>query len=297
MTQSYASYTYNKQGLATDDYQVRHLTGDGVPGNLVNDHFTDIDTRGWARQYPGKYYENGKSRDAWRLDEIQSDLFQTASKGEMKDLIKLTGVDYTDIKKILIVDALDQAIKHGYDTMVIPITRSANYLTGSTDVTKAYRDLNTGILPKIRKELDKVGLKLDIKHVVDKQEIIEGSQVESAFMGNQRRLLYNEEDLREIYDYFGAEIDNIIIDQQDFKKFITDVSSNIAPESVKILKDIEQELFNPESFVIAIKDKAGKPLKYKKVNNEKGIKYRWDALSILSALGLGEAYNKNTRAS
>lgn len=280
----------------------------------------------------------------------------------MKELIKLTGVDYADVKKILIVDAIDQAIKNGHNTMVIPITRSANYLTGSTDVTKAYRELNTGILPKIRKELDKVGLKLDIKHVVDKQELIEGLQVESAFNGNPK-LRYNDKDWREIYGYFGADIEDMDINQQDFKKFITDVSNSITPENTKILKKIEQELFNPESFVIAIKDKTGKPLftkesyvpsvlhsksremeafvdmmkanevltqkasyfikysnsdlelseildrslpedkeqitkiwettaKYEKVNNEKGIKYRWDALSILSALGLDEAYNK-----
>lgn len=58
--QSYASYTYNKQGLTTKDYQVRHLTGDGMPGGLINEHFPDIEgSRGWARQYPGKYFENG----------------------------------------------------------------------------------------------------------------------------------------------------------------------------------------------------------------------------------------------
>lgn len=361
--QNYAHYTYNKQGLTTSDYQVRHLMGDGMPGGLVNDHFTELEgSRGWARQYPGKYFENGKTKEAWRLDEIQSDLFQTTPPNQMKELIKLTGVDYPDVKKILIVDALDQAIKHGYDTMVIPITRSANYLTGSINVSNIYRDLNTGILPKIRKELDKVDLKLDIKHAVDKQELIEGAQLHAAFMGNPR-LQYNEEDWREIYGYFGAEIDDININQQDFKKFIIDVSNSIMPENIRILKEIGQELFNPESFVISIKDKTGKPLftkesyvpsvlhsksremaafvdmmkanevlthkasyfikysnsdlklseildrslpedkeqitkiwetaaKYEKVNKEKGIKYRWDALSILSALGLEEGYQK-----
>ena len=355
----YNTITYNKQGMAPDSkYSIRHVRGE-AGREVEQGHFENVvDSLGWSRQYEGTL----DGRKVWRLDEIQSDFFQSAPPRYLKDFTARTGVSYNDVKKILIVDALDQAIKNGHTTMIIPITRSANYLTGSIDVSNIYRDLNTGILPKIRKELDKVDLKLDIKHVVDKQETIEVSQVESAFMGNPR-LRYNEEEWKEIYGYFGADLDYVDINQQDFKKFITDVSSNIGPENTKILKKIEQELFNPESFVITLKDKTGKPLftkesyvpsvlhsksremeafvdmmkanevlthkasyyikysnsdlklseilnlslpedeeqitkiwetaaKYEKVNKEKGIKYRWDALSILSALGLGEAYNK-----
>ena len=297
--QSYAHYTYNEQGLTTSDYQVRHLMGDGMPGELVNDHFTELEgSRGWARQYPGEYFENGKAKEAWRLDEIQSDLFQTTPTKKMKELIKLTGVDYTDVKKILIVDALDQAIKHGHDTMVIPITRSANYLTGSTDVSNIYRDLNTGILPKIRKELDRAGLKLDIKHVIGKETEVPGDEAIRALIGNPK-ILHEESAYKYARGYLEnmdlvlpADIDDLVVNlrnmkKRDLQKFSNDNEDRVSDRFINTLQEVKKELFNPESFVITMQNKKeGVPLK------GQGFKYRWDALSILSALGLGEAYSK-----
>ena len=354
---TYAGYTYNKQGLDNEDYQVRHLIGEGIPENLENAHFEDIKgSRGWAREYPGKHSENGELREVWRLDEIQSDIFQEASKKQSKELIKLTGVDYTDVKKILIVDALDQAIKHGFDTVVIPITRSANYLTGSTDVSKIYRDLNTGILPKIRKELDREGLKLDIKHVIGKETEVPGDEAVRALIGNPK-ILHEESAYKYAKGYLEnmdlvlpADIDDLVVNlrnmkKRDLQKFSNDNEDRVSDRFIKTLQEVKKELFNPESFVITMQDKSGKSLKptidltkfreelYKidtipskqkrgvlsylddasKTGPEKvkqmyedfkrkipdlpdiytlgmPTKYRWDALSILSALGLGEAY-------
>lgn len=333
-------------------YSIRHLRGE-TGREVEQDHFENVvDSFGWSRQYEGIM----DGRKVWRLDEVQSDFFQNHPPEYLKDFTARTGVSYNDVKKILIVDALDQAIKHGHDTMVIPITRSANYLTGSTDVSKIYRDLNTGILPKIRKELDREGLKLDIKHVIGKETEVPVDEAVRALIGNPK-ILHEESAYKYARGYLEnmdlvlpADIDDLVVNlrnmkKRDLQKFSNDNEDRVSDRFIKTLQEVKKELFNPESFVITMQDKSGKSLKptidltkfreelYKidtipskqkrgvlsylddasKTGPEKvkqmyedfkrkipdlpdiytlgmPTKYRWDALSILSALGLGEAY-------
>lgn len=85
---------------------------------------------GWARQYIGR--QPGIKDDVWRLDEVQSDVFQKPDVLEaLKTDLGELGMNYIQLKKMLIVDAIDQAIKHDLDKVVIPITRSTNNLVGS----------------------------------------------------------------------------------------------------------------------------------------------------------------------
>lgn len=253
----YASYTYNKQGLIPgQDYQVRHVLG--FDKRVSQEHMPKVEgSYGWARQYIGR--QPGIEDDVWRLDEVQSDLFQDTEtvKGWNKKLGAL-GMNYVQLKKMLIVDALDQAIKHNLDKVVIPITRSANYLTGSTKVSEAYRDLNTGILPAIRRELDRAGLKLDIKHL-KQANIPSGEEIERALMGNPS-LKEDEDTWQELYGFFGADFPDTVT-AKEFDDYIAYLKDKISTKDLNTIKEIKSELFNPEAFVITMSDKTGKPLK------------------------------------
>lgn len=263
----YNDITYNSQGMIPDSkYSIRHLRGE-TGREAWQNHFENVvNSFGWSRQYEGIM----DGRKVWRLDEVQSDFFQNQPPEYLKDFTARTGVSYNDVKKILIVDALDQAIKHGHDTMVIPITRSANYLTGSTDVSKIYRDLNTGILPKIRKELDREGLKLDIKHVIGKETEVPVDEAVRALIGNPK-ILHEESAYKYARGYLEnmdlvlpADIDDLVVNlrnmkKRDLQKFSNDNEDRVSDRFIKTLQEVKKELFNPESFVITIKDKSGKP--------------------------------------
>lgn len=60
-----------------------------------------------------------------------------------------------------IVGAIDDALKQGIDTIVIPIKRE-NELAGTEGVTKFYESLNQKVLPDIRKKLEKQGMRIKV---------------------------------------------------------------------------------------------------------------------------------------
>lgn len=284
----YASYTYNKQGLIYEqDYQVRHVLG--FDKRVSQEHMDQVKgSYGWARQYIGR--QPGIKDDVWRLDEVQSDVFQKPDVLEaLKTDLGELGMNYIQLKKMLIVDAIDQAIKHDLDKVVIPITRSTNNLVGSVKVSDAYRDLNTGILPAIRRELDRAGLKLDIKHLKQKETAPINFEDLFGSINIQRQAGLIDDNVFDsfmpILEHFGAmdNFDEIVFDEkaltnalEEYKKVSKD------PKSLNIISKVINEQFNPEAFVITIKDTRPK----------KDTKIRWDALSVLGGLGLAEAYEE-----
>lgn len=64
-----------------------------------------------------------------------------------------------------IVGAIDDALKQGIDTIVIPIDRAKNDLMGSSGVTKFYESLNKKVLPDIRSKLEKQGMRIKVDKV------------------------------------------------------------------------------------------------------------------------------------
>jgi len=288
---SYASYTYNKQGLQPDNkYQVRHVLG--FDKRTVQKHMENVEgSYGWAREYIG--IQPGVEGKVWRLDEIQSDLFQDTEtvKGWNKKLGAL-GMNYVQLKKMLIVDALDQALKNDLDKVVIPISRSTNMLVGSVKVSDIYRDLNTGILPAIRRELDRSGLKLDIKHLKQKADGTVNLEdlLHSVATQKHAGLISNEVEDRfmSVLEELGVrdEFDEIVFDEKTlkdaFKVYAKSYKNQVSDKAFNVLDKMIEEQFNPEAFVITIKDTRPK----------KDTKIRWDALSVLGGLGLAEAYSK-----
>ena len=279
---AHAETSFNLQGLHPDNnYQVRHAQSRVAEG-ITQEHFPEVrNSLGWARQYKGNM--NGKP--VWRLDEIQSDFFQNKPKDEIQAFMKETGISYDKVKKILIIDALDQAIQNGLDTLVIPITRELNNLQGSANVTKIYRELNNGILPKIRQELDKNGLKIEVKkELTDTDVLTREYTMDMLFSSDSKTGTDAEENF---WDEVVSELAfNSSLTKEELFKGLKDFAKdgNYAKEEIDgIRKSIESMRPSPEeAFVISIKDKPGKP----------NVKARWDALSVAGALGLGEAYNK-----
>ena len=169
-------YTYDMQGQNNPTYQIRGLKSYNTKESGAPNHFPrEKGLLGWSRSYIGT--QPGIEGKVLRLDEFQSDWAQDP---KIRESLGDFPIDHNDFKKLMIVDGLDRTLKEGLDTMVIPITRTLNNLVGTKEVSQAYRDLNIGILPKIRQELEKSGLLLDIKHV--KRDTGIKNEVEEAFV-------------------------------------------------------------------------------------------------------------------
>lgn len=135
------------------------------------------------------YLENGyKKTDAWkknfkkkvlvydentdRIGVNATELREAVSKDEfdliLKDYNPKETADFDmgdkQFNQLMIVDALDQAMKKGLDTVMIPINRSGD-LAGTEGVTKFYNQLDKTILPGIRKKLAKEGMKIETRRV------------------------------------------------------------------------------------------------------------------------------------
>lgn len=149
---------YAVRGFSTErdlGVQDMHKVGD-VKGN------TQL---GWSRGWTSKSTDGN---NAHVLGEFQSDIAQGDSK-------ELYPIDYSDFKKLAIIDGINQTIEKGFTKMIIPIDRSGA-LVGSDDIGKMYKELNAGILPKLRQQLAKAGLKIDTK-LVDTDITFRDSQV------------------------------------------------------------------------------------------------------------------------
>lgn len=254
ISNDYNAYTYNLQGQNNPTYEVRGLKLPnskkiGSPG-----HFPEEGLIGWSRSYVGT--QPGIDGKVLRLDEFQSDWAQDP---KIQQALGDFPIDHNDFKKLMIVDGLDRTLNEGLDTMVIPITRTLNNLVGTKEVSQAYRDLNIGILPKIRKELEKSELLLDIKHVKRDTDNINYHDFEVS--------LYNNKEVRDnIRDDFRNRID-IIADGDRVNKDIIKIalleltsSGKATTAELKSLKkqveDIKAEV--EEAFVLKLKDKASR---------------------------------------
>jgi len=180
---AYKDITHNSS-IAKNNYEVK---GWYIPDfkKASANHFEDSNKGllGWSRSY----FTEFKGKKVLRLEEFQSDWAQSPKlKEELGDL----PINYTDFKKLAIVDGINRAIRGGRNTMIIPINRGHG-LAGSYDVMEMYRDLNNGILPKLRKELKSQELDINIKHVKEG----EGKIVPRKYDRNKKDeyLLYDDE--------------------------------------------------------------------------------------------------------
>lgn len=346
----YANITYNLQGIDNPSYEVRGLVmpnsrAGGAPGHFPGEN----GLIGWSRSYIGT--QPGIEGNVLRLDEFQSDWAQDPEL--LKDLGKLP-IDHNDFKKLMIVDAIDRAMKNSLDTIVIPITRTSNGLVGTEAVSKNYADLQKGILPKIRQELDRAGLKLDVKKVETKSEEIPiDIDIFRTFLDEleikQEKIdkFINTVELRAAYDGVPYSKPLLYNSLESMDNLFTPVEDELIFQAIK---DLPEQSGSTEALILKISDKSGKSLKplentvdlsrfkerlskidtipektkraiswyldnankegpdkvLRTYNEWKGkyktlpdistlnmpTKYRWDALSVATTLGLGEAYSK-----
>jgi len=115
-------------------------------------HF-DESYLGWSRMHT----DTIQGEDVLVLNEFQSDWAQ----GAYKDTFP---IKYSDFKKLAIVHAIDTAYQNKLSKVIIPIDRSGD-LHGTEAITKMYSEVNKNILPKIRSELERAGLKIKSKLV------------------------------------------------------------------------------------------------------------------------------------
>lgn len=146
-------------------------------------HTTANKTRsllGWRRTH----VDDIDGKKTLVLNEIQSDWAQaerakagifessidSSKKGETRGKV-LADFPMAEIKhnQFQIVGAIDEALKQGIDTIVIPIQRQGE-LGGTAGVTKFYESLNKKVLPDIRKKLEKQGMRIKVDKAPYKEE-------------------------------------------------------------------------------------------------------------------------------
>jgi len=246
---NYDGYTYNMQGQHNPTYEVRGLKLPGSKKIGSPGHFPEEGLIGWSRSYIGT--QPGIDGKVLRLDEFQSDWAQ--NPGLKKDLGELP-IDHNDFKKIMIVDSIDRAIKNNLDTIVIPITRTSNNLVGTKDVTQNYLDLQKGILPKIRQELDRAGLKLDVK----KNTHISNSEFDKDKLINTIVDNHFNQDVEINLDRAMSYINNTNSSDISLQRLL-----QLTPEESKeIVEDAWKEISSKteEAWVLKVSDKSGKSL-------------------------------------
>lgn len=150
-SEDYSSITFNEGGKKPgSQYEQKGIvTGNPKFSDNSGAHFSKEGLIAHTRAHIGNHPEFGIGKKVV-MDEFQSDWFQSLKPTGVK-----TPFNYEVAKKFAIVNSLDKAIKAGLNEVVIPINRTINNLVGTNKVTKMYRDLNRGVLPKIRKELAK----------------------------------------------------------------------------------------------------------------------------------------------
>jgi len=272
------SITYDGQGMHNSTYEVRGLV---MPGSKVGGspgHFpSENGLIGWSRSYVGT--QPGIDGKVLRLDEFQSDWAQNPDL--LNDLGDLP-IDHNDFKKLMIVDGIDRAMLNGLDTIVIPITRTSNNLVGTEKVSQNYLDLQKGILPKIRQQLDKKGLKLEFKKIT--QDVIDNDIILERF----HKALYSSD----IDQFKAGHFMNIVEDTMDDKpienmkdflyKTLDRMGEAFTPEEeelvFQLIKDIPEKFTGNEAWVLKIADKTGRavsnaPTGYSSIGLATGNKY------------------------
>lgn len=353
----FSNITYDGQGIDNPSYEVRGLV---MPGSKVGGspgHFpSENGLIGWSRSYVGT--QPGIEGKVLRLDEFQSDWAQNPDL--LNDLGDLP-IDHNDFKKLMIVDGIDRAMQNGLDTIVIPITRTSNNLVGTSKVSQNYLDLQKGILPKIRQELDRAGLKLDVKKasgaankgeawilkIEDKtgkaiKQSAEGYSNTGMAIGKNLETMKKQLEQMivpihklpgdtKVYAWLNDIDDSLLSKVLDNASEYDRTGQATVAELKRLLSFKEEmpaesyeelhDLVYGNSGVILTKNKnvvnydtvidnltstlniedaydfykdliPNFPEFFKSPPDKKSTKYRWDALSVATTLGLGEAYSK-----
>lgn len=176
----YSDITLGRRGVGNNTYKEQLATikapekyAPSEPHFNVNDS-TDGERSllGWRRTH----VDDIDGKKTLVLNEFQSDWAQAerakrgtfessidpSKKGETKGKI-FADFPMAEIKhhQFQIVGAIDDALKQGIDTVVIPIQREIE-LGGTPGVTKFYESLNQKVLPDIRKKLEKQGMRIKV---------------------------------------------------------------------------------------------------------------------------------------
>ena len=196
----------------------------------------------------------------------QEEAFMSLAKGTVADF-PMTELKHNQFQ---IVGAIDEALKHGIDTVAIPIQRE-NELMGSAGVTKFYENLNTKVLPDIRKKLEKQGLRIKI----DKKPY------------NKSKELPGVDTLIDEMLYFAR--DNDYADMDTIGSKIADFESENG--LIKSLDDLNKwaRVFEYEDMLDDFLNTFGtkKDLWTLTIEEVPSGKVKWDVYSVLAALGLG----------
>lgn len=188
-----------------------------------------------------------------------------------------------------IVGAIDEALKQGIDTVAIPIQRE-NELAGSAGVTKFYENLNTKILPDIRKKLEKQGLRIKVDkkpykvgtNIVDPKQLSEWENIDNDFYNTNSEKL-----LKAIQDIQNSEWFDAFYNSEHYP-YTMPIDVALTKNSTDIL--LSDLLFGLRQFNGFNPTNDLWTLTIEEVPNGK---VKWDVYSVLTALGLSSYVNNN----
>lgn len=200
----------------------------------------------------------------------QEEAFMSLAKGAVADF-PMTELKHNQFQ---IVGAIDEALKQGIDTVAIPIQRE-NELAGSAGVTKFYENLNTKVLPDIRKKLEKQGLRIKVdKKPYSKEIKVTPGMLNRVDIDSIINRLYDTGVQENLID---SEIDNIFAYLSEGTDFgLPNTLKNSIDESLNFLQKDLSNYSNTTNDLWT--------LTIEEVPNGK---VKWDVYSVLAALGLG----------
>ena len=255
--------------------------------NINSDEYTVL---------PGTYYDvqdlieiENKKGNFKKAEDLELAIWideQEKERVKLKTLVDLLGEDWvkeslsahTQSTKIAdfpmaeikhhqfqIVGAIDDALKQGIDTIAIPIQRE-NELAGSAGVTKFYENLNTKVLPDIRKKLETQGLRIKVDKKPYTGGTIDYSESFNRFINTE---LTREErmDLGYLQDLATNHLETRGVENETIFDAIE--SANTIDELLKAL----QPTSTNELWKLTVEEIPNKPVK-------------WDVYGLIGALGL-----------
>ncbi len=256
-----------KQFENMEDYKETGIYSNAVGDKNRQSHYKDEKNfLGWMRESD----DTLKGKKVHILHEFQSDWAQNP------DMKSSFPIDYSDFKKISIVKALDNTMKKGMDTLIIPVDRSGS-LHGSEAISDMYGELQNGILPKIRKQLSDAGLKLDSKMVTRK-----GGSFDKAKQPIKDELKIVQKDLAK----YNITRDEFVEMVEDLRKStsILDMDKSMRYYSEDLHKHMKPSVQKAYDMYKtgSTDDYIELTLHPKKTEG----KIRWDMLGVLGAIGL-----------
>jgi len=229
-----------------------------------------------------KFFETNDNEDAWieyintnpRLLELDKII-----NGLESSNTTVTDFPMTELKhnQFQIVGAIDEALKQGIDTVAIPIQRE-NELAGSAGVTKFYENLNTKVLPDIRKKLEKQGLSIKVDKKIYKSGSNKDLNIDKVL--DDLPIFARDNNVDSI-----DTINSKIIDYEQENGLIKSIDGlNKFAEEFRyedLLEDYKNSVFNTNDLWT---------LTIEEVPNGK---VKWDVYSILATLGLSTVASKS----